>query len=83
MAKNGKKYFWISLAGFILTALIVLVPYLFGAGKAQANLVSADTAMGIRVDGVEEDVEKLETKFDAYHKAQTEANTEILSRLPE
>ncbi len=63
MAKNGKvKYFWISLAGLILTALIVLIPLLYDTGKVQANLVATDTALGVRVDGVEEDIEKLVRK---------------------
>ncbi|KKN08268.1 hypothetical protein LCGC14_1058330 [marine sediment metagenome] len=91
MAKNSKaKYFWIPLAGLILTAAIVLIPYVYGTGKAQATLVATDKALAKAdteiikdVKENKDDIEKLETKFDAYHTAQTLANTEILSRLPE
>ncbi len=91
MAKNGKaKYFWISLAGLILTAAIVFIPYVYGTGKSQATLIATDKALAtadieIIKDVAEnkDDIEKLETKFDAYHEAQTIANTEILKRLPE
>lgn len=91
MVKSNKaRYLWIPLAGLILMACIWVVPYLYGAGKTQATLSASDTALGIRIDGVKEDVgeneadiKTLKSKFDAYHEAQTTVNTEILRRLPE
>lgn len=91
MAKNNKiKYFWIPLAGLALTACIWLIPWLYGAGKAQATLVATDAALATAdveiikdLDEVKEDVDVLEKKFDTYHLEQKAANKEILRRLPE
>lgn len=86
---NKARYLWIPLTALIFIVLVALVPWLYGAGKTQATLVASDTALGVRIDGAEEDISEnktdiktLESKFDDYHTEQKKANTEILRRLP-
>ena len=61
MAKNGKmKFVWISLATLAITILAILVPWLYGAGKAQANLVSTDVALAKADAALAKDIDELE-----------------------
>ncbi len=90
MTKNVKaKFLWVPLGMLIMAFFAVVVPWLYGAGKTQATLTAADTALQKAdleiikdVEKIEKNVEELEKKFDTYHIEQKAANTEILSRLP-
>ena len=62
MAKsNGKlKFLWIPIIGITITILAILVPYLYGAGKAQATLVAVDTALKAADTEIVKDLKELE-----------------------
>ena len=90
MAKNGraKWIIGISLIGLTLTALGLLAPWIYGAGKAQATLVAKDIALEATDEKIIEDLGELEEevgilgeKFDSYHIKQETANKEIMDEL--
>ena len=61
MAKNNGRlrFLWIPIIGLIIAILVVLVPYLYGAGKAQATLVAVDTALEAADTEIVKDLEEL------------------------